>query len=380
MRLVGSLPKLGQQNPEQMEKTPPIRMSRPPRPVTWLPNKYGQPMRPWEVTVTFQMDELKLPSEIFYSYSKSNQQGTEIVNERGLNRSFSIQPPEAYQGQLGLQKSVHWQHSGDVWIVNGVVDKADSNFLGGLFFDRVGETQILLGTYPLYDSDVVKMQDQGITAVLSLQTDFDMRQLNIPWESIKRTYKDKNIKCYRFPVADRQENELCANLFVGAQHLNHLVDKQKHTVYVHCSSGISRAPAVVIVYLCLFKRIKQWADPAAVAQFVKAFHPNSNPNMRAVNRVISANREFQRQQEESVPIHTSGLSPESKKEDLLGFYFPQIETEIARLETSPSRKKMTAKRSSYRKQPIQHFAQGRSSTPKPFVLGDLSSKAQLNVD
>jgi predicted protein tyrosine phosphatase len=72
-----------------------------------------------------------------------------------------------------------------------------------------------------------------------------------------------------------------------------MINKERLVVYLHCTSGISRAPAVALVYLCLFKRVKQWQNPHYVAQFVKAFHVNSNPNMRAVNRVVEANMEFQ---------------------------------------------------------------------------------------
>lgn len=56
-----------------------------------------------------------------------------------------------------------------------MIDKADANFLGGLNFDRIGDTRISLGTYPLRDDDIFKMRDKGITGVLNLQTDNDMR-------------------------------------------------------------------------------------------------------------------------------------------------------------------------------------------------------------
>ena len=91
---------------------------------------------------------------------------------------------------------------------------------------------------------------------------------------------------------------MCAQLFVGAQHLHHMINVLNLTVYVHCTSGISRAPAVVLAYLCLFKRVKQWQNPSYVSSFVKQFHVNSNPNMRAVERVVQANLGFQKQQKD----------------------------------------------------------------------------------
>lgn len=145
-----------------------------------------------------------------------------------------------------------------VWIVNGVIDKSDANFLGSLYFDKIGDTKIYLGTYPLRDDDVKKMCKAGITSVLNLQSKADIEQRGIPWDKLKLTYAENGILCQRFPVKDADEDELCASLFVAAQHLNNMLNKQDHTVYLHCTSGISRAPAVLLVYLCLFKRVKQW--------------------------------------------------------------------------------------------------------------------------
>lgn len=191
---------------------------------------------------------------------------------------------------------MQWKNSQKVWIVNGMIDKADANFLGGLNFDKIGDTHISIGTYPLREDDILKMKDKGITGVLNLQTEYDIRQRGVPWKNLKAIYQQNNIRCYRFPLDDNNEDEYCASLFVVAQHLNNMINNLGLNVYVHCSSGICRAPAVALVYLCLFKRVKQWQNPYYVAQFVKAFHVNSCPNMRAVQRVVEANLEFQRQQ------------------------------------------------------------------------------------
>lgn len=74
-----------------------------------------------------------------------------------------------------------------MWIVNGLIDKADANFLGGRFFDVIGDTKTFMGTYPLYENDIVKMKDAGITGVLNLQTDLDLKQREIP--SLKKFYE-----------------------------------------------------------------------------------------------------------------------------------------------------------------------------------------------
>lgn len=272
-----------------------MRMSRAQRPFEWLLDKYGQLERPWEIIISFRNGELEFPNEIIYNYSKSNESGTSIVKEREPSRSMVIQQPETYNGELGKQDSIQWKNSQYVWIVNGVIDKADGNFLGGLYFDKIGDTKIFMGTYPLVQDDIFKMRDKGITGVLNLQTENDIKQRGVPWKQLKSIYQQCNIRSFRFPLSDNNEDDYCANLFMVAQHLNNMINNMGLTVYIHCTSGISRAPTVVLVYLCLFKRVKQWQNPYSVAQLVKAFHLNSSPNMRAVKRVVEANLEFQRQ-------------------------------------------------------------------------------------
>ena len=49
-----------------------------------------------------------------------------------------------------------------------MIDKADANFLGGLYFDEIGDTKISVGAYPLTEKDISKMSKAGITGVLNL--------------------------------------------------------------------------------------------------------------------------------------------------------------------------------------------------------------------
>ena len=105
-------------------------------------------------------------------------------------------------------------------------------------------------------------------------------------KSLKQYYQNHNIRYYRFPLSDLDEDELCASLFLGAQHLNNMINTEGLKVYVHCTSGISRAPALIVTYLCLFKKVKQWETPRKVAQYLRTYHFNSKPNLRAIERVI----------------------------------------------------------------------------------------------
>ena len=57
-------------------------------------------------------------------------------------------------------------------------------------------------------------------------------------------------------------------------------------VYVHCTAGMGRAPAAVLVYLILFKKIECWHDIKAADQFIKNYRKVSTPNLSAVTAVI----------------------------------------------------------------------------------------------
>ena len=49
-----------------------------------------------------------------------------------------------------------------------MIEKADANFLGGPFFDKVGDTNVFIGTYPLREDDIQKMKEAGITGIMNL--------------------------------------------------------------------------------------------------------------------------------------------------------------------------------------------------------------------
>jgi len=59
-------------------------------------------------------------------------------------------------------------------------------------------------------------------------------------------------------VSDINENEYCSDAFDAAVKLNDLVNVQGNNVFLHCTSGISRASTVFLCYLALFPRYENW--------------------------------------------------------------------------------------------------------------------------
>ena len=98
-----------------------------------------------------------------------------------------------------------------------------------------------------------------------------------------RYYRDQLITAVHFPIHDFNEEDLKSKLFDGASLLNKMINEQGLKVYVHCTAGMGRAPAVVLVYLCLFKGM----EPEEARVYVKSFRSVSVPNMTAVKAIVS---------------------------------------------------------------------------------------------
>jgi protein-tyrosine phosphatase len=96
--------------------------------------------------------------------------------------------------------------------------------------------------------------------VLNIHTDDDMRAVNLDWRPLEAHYKTSPIVLRRAPMVEEQM-ELRAKLCGCIQTLNRLL-AEGHTVYLHCTAGIGRAPTVAIGYLhiCLGWELEKAID------------------------------------------------------------------------------------------------------------------------
>jgi protein-tyrosine phosphatase len=119
-----------------------------------------------------------------------------------------------------------------------------------------------------------------------VQTDGDMDHRGVNWTLMLERYKKAGIHPVHFPIHDFNENDLTSKLFDAACKIHDMVDKQGLNVYIHCTAGMGRAPASLLVYLCLFKKVKCWQNPTEVDLLVKSFRKVSVPNMKAVYKIV----------------------------------------------------------------------------------------------
>ena len=63
--------------------------------------------------------------------------------------------------------------------------------------------QLFLGSRPEIPADIDRLRfGSGITAVLNLQTDDDMRAVNLVWQPLENHYRTSGIQLCRVPVLD----------------------------------------------------------------------------------------------------------------------------------------------------------------------------------
>jgi protein-tyrosine phosphatase len=165
-------------------------------------------------------------------------------------------------------------------IRNGTVEIVDANFISGMDFHAVPPA-LFLGPYPQSREDVELLKAHGVTAVLSVQTDGDLRLRHIQWDRFEEHYRQAGIDCYRLPIEDFNEEDLVAKLPAAVQLLKRLVDEGRQ-VYVHCTAGMGRSPAVVVMYLSQY----HGKSLMEALEYVSACRAVVCPNVNAIVRAL----------------------------------------------------------------------------------------------
>ncbi len=63
--------------------------------------------------------------------------------------------------------------------------------------------QLYVGTCPYGREDIRELKDRlGVTAVLNLQTDEDLRERGIRWSAMEKSYRKSGIEPHRVPLRD----------------------------------------------------------------------------------------------------------------------------------------------------------------------------------
>lgn len=115
-------------------------------------------------------------------------------------------------------------------------------------FDLITKT-LFVGTYPQSPLDIDRLRDGArITAVVNLQTDVDIQSLKVEWSRLAKHYAKREMTVYRHPIRDFDPEDLTQRMREAVVRVGEL-EAVGHRIYVHCTAGIGRAPAVAIGHL-----------------------------------------------------------------------------------------------------------------------------------
>jgi protein-tyrosine phosphatase len=144
------------------------------------------------------------------------------------------------------------------------------------------DSNMFIGSAPQTNEDVARLSQLQVTAVLSLQSDQDLRTHRIDWKNIQSAYQQFDITQHRFQINDFDETDMANKLVPPVMTLNDLLN-QGHRVYVHCNAGVCRAPGTVLGYLCSYKdmTIEQGLE------YIRRARPQANPYVAAVKKAIA---------------------------------------------------------------------------------------------
>ncbi|CAD8118214.1 unnamed protein product [Paramecium sonneborni] len=129
----------------------------------------------------------------------------------------------------------------------GRLNKLDWNFVVQFSITQINEN-IIIGPYPQNEQDILILRNYGIKAVLNLQTRLDVYHRGVDWDEILSSYRKHNIFMKNFEIFDMDPQDFEKKISKAVQILKKLINHHE-LVYIHCTSGIGRAPSLVVIYL-----------------------------------------------------------------------------------------------------------------------------------
>ena len=142
--------------------------------------------------------------------------------------------------------------------------------------------QVMVGSTPKDVGDVRELCDKhGVTSVLSLQTNADLRSRGINIDLLETQYQKREMNFQRFPIDDVSPEDMAQKILQPIQYLVDQVNKDK-LVYVHCNAGICRATSTVLGYLYL----EQGMTMQQGLEYIRSKRPIANPYVSAVTQAL----------------------------------------------------------------------------------------------
>jgi hypothetical protein len=110
---------------------------------------------------------------------------------------------------------------------------------------------------------------------------------------MKIWYKKNGINNhYHFPIADIDEEIYIENLYQGALLIHDLVDTQGLKLYLHCTTGVSRGPTLLLVYFALFCKHPNYSNFDSLYSYLEEMYIWQDANINIARVVIEKYKIF----------------------------------------------------------------------------------------
>ncbi|KAJ9160428.1 hypothetical protein P3X46_025829 [Hevea brasiliensis] len=113
---------------------------------------------------------------------------------------------------------------------------------------------LIVGSQPQKPEDIDHLKhEENVAYILNLQQDKDVEYWGIDLQAIIKRCQELGIRHMRRPAKDFDPDSLRSMLPKAVSSLEWAISEGKGRVYVHCTAGLGRAPAVAIAYLFWFQ-------------------------------------------------------------------------------------------------------------------------------
>ena len=232
----------------------------------------------WTVTTLMRLSD-KRNLDFEYRYSLFDPKSGTAIWEREPNRHVHF---FLTQDEISTFDDPKISPDSCYLLTNSFLEILDVNFVANLVFNRMGDKKIYIGPYPQSEEDFKMIAKSGIDSILNVQSDKDLIFRQINHQLQLKQCKNLGITINRYPIEDFNQEDLFEKLKGAGDLLNKLIQQGK-TVYVHCTAGMSRAAATVIIYLVLYENY----TVEDATNFCKKHRPVICPNYGVINRIAS---------------------------------------------------------------------------------------------
>ncbi|CAL1371748.1 unnamed protein product [Linum trigynum] len=112
---------------------------------------------------------------------------------------------------------------------------------------------VIVGSQPQKPEDIDHLKsEENVAYILNLQQDKDVEFWGIDLQSIVKRCRELGVRHMRRPAVDFNPDSLRSILPKAVSSLEWAVSEGKGRVYVHCTAGLGRAPAVTVAYMFWF--------------------------------------------------------------------------------------------------------------------------------